>query len=136
MAKKRRNWLRLLRHNYDFDFGYLLDIEKEKLKDMLKYFKRSKWTNTEFIVRDITICIKLLNLYEKSNHKNVNTRNAKRFLSPPEIESLNDNRVISSMSEILDDFRPSDLARDTLYHEKVWHLYCLIREYRTRTWWD
>ena len=133
VKKKRRNWLRLLRHNYDFDFGYLLDIEKEKLKDMLKYFKKTKYIDATFIVRDLTLCIKLLNLYNDSNPRPVNIRNAKRFFNSIQLNMLKDT---TPKAWCHGGINLSDIAKEELYRKKVWHLYCLIREYRTTTWWD
>ena len=46
-----------------FDYEYLLDIERVALKYMAEYFKSSNIvTDNEFIVRDISLCLKLLDI--------------------------------------------------------------------------
>ena len=46
-----------------FDYEYLLDIERVALKYMAKYFKSSNIVvDNEFIVRDISLCLKLLDI--------------------------------------------------------------------------
>lgn len=57
------NWFKLLKDDFDFDYHYLLEIEQHKLKNMLKFFSSADvWTNTEKVVRDLKICIKLIDI--------------------------------------------------------------------------
>ena len=46
-----------------FDYEYLLDIERVALKYMAEYFKYYNIvTDNEFIVRDVSLCLKLLDI--------------------------------------------------------------------------
>ena len=38
----------------------LLSLEQQKLKEMYSYYKEVSWVNTENILRDLRICIRLL----------------------------------------------------------------------------
>ena len=88
---------------HPWDYGYLLEIEQRKLKEMAAYFKKSQLTvGWEFQVRDCELCVKLLDIimekdpyykswlrqaygdpaFEDANVKfpvYVNTRNSDRF---------------------------------------------------------
>lgn len=116
-----------------FDYVYLLDIEKVALKYMAEYFKSSNIVvDNEFIVRDISLCLKLLNIatdgYFHSNNLSygnegintlyVNTRNRNRFLK-------HEIKLESTAIDI------KALIREV----KAWNLYCKVRSNMQR-WWD
>ena len=134
--KKRRGWTRLLRKDFDWDYGFLLQIEYYKLKRMLKYFQESNITSDrESIVRDLKLCISLLEKIINSdfNYKTVNIKNIDRFINKEVYEDWDPN----FLSELNVKLSPiAELLREHLVEEKVWHLYHLIREYRMRYWWD
>ena len=59
-------WFKIITKTYYWDDGYLLDIEKHYLKQMLKYFIESDLTeNNEYVVRDIKICLSLIDIIKK-----------------------------------------------------------------------
>lgn len=131
--KKDRNKLRLIKRVkqfYPFDYQYLLDIEMEALKQMSEY-QRTKGicVNSERYAEQIKTAINVLkialdgNIQCSHDYKQwwmpvyVNTKNYRRFF-PINLE-IHDPLVVCSIRE-----------------EKAWHLYCKIREYFMRTWWD
>ena len=112
----------LRKKNFDFDYYYLLILEQRKLKRMLKYFKKHNYVDTTFIIRDILICINLLNIINSNSYtKKVNLRNCKRFNIPSNLIN----------NELFKDYICEELAV-----QKAFHLYNLIRQYRMQTWWD
>lgn len=112
----------LRKKNFDFDYSYLLILEQRKLKRMLKYFKKHNYVDTTFIIRDISICINLLNIINSNSYtKKVNLRNCKRFNIP--VNLIN--------NELFKDYICEELAV-----QKAFYLYNLIRQYRMQTWWD
>ena len=131
--KKDRNKLRLIKRVkqfYPFDYQYLLDIEMEALKQMSEY-QRTKGicVNSERYAEQIKTAINVLKIALDGNiqcsydYKQwwmpvyVNTKNYRRFFL---IDlDVDDPLVVCSIRE-----------------EKAWHLYCKIREYFMRTWWD
>ena len=131
--KKDRNKLRLIKRVkqfYPFDYQYLLNIEMEALKQMSEY-QRTKGicVNSERYAEQIKIAINVLKIALDGNiqcsydYKQwwmpvyVNTKNYRRFFL---IDlDVDDPLVVCSIRE-----------------EKAWHLYCKIREYFMRTWWD
>lgn len=144
---KHRKIQRILRKNKDWDYLFLLKLEYYKLKQMYTYFSKNEVRN--IICRDIKLCIKLLEIYfdldnninlEKA--KTINIRNSNRFLEDYEVAWLNEekpehfNFKTMSGNEYNIPIDTVNLAKEALYKNKVWHLYNLIREYKTETWWD
>ena len=131
--KKDRNILKLIKRTKNFkpfDYQYLLDIEMEALKQMSEY-QRTKGicVNSERYAEQIKTAINVLkialdgNIQCSHDYKQwwmpvyVNTKNYRRFF-PINLE-IHDPLIVCSIRE-----------------EKAWHLYCKIREYFMRTWWD
>lgn len=131
--KKDKNKLRLIKRVkqfYPFDYQYLLNIEMEALKQMSEY-QRTKGicVNSERYAEQMKTAINVLkialdgNIQCSHDYKQwwmpvyVNTKNYRRFF-PINLE-IHDPLIVCSIRE-----------------EKAWHLYCKIREYFMRTWWD
>ena len=122
-----KKYSKILKEDRDYDFEYMLDLEKFKLKRMSEYFSKSQIiSDWERVVKEINLCIKLIDIitekdlpgYLYSGTKKlpyVNTRNYKRFL-----KYIYDN----------------DFYRDDLRQTKALYLYNLIRAYRMMSWWD
>lgn len=138
--KNRRGWTRLLRKDFDWDYGFLLQIEHYKLKRMLRYFQESNITSDrESIVRDLKLCVSLLEKIMNSdfNYKTVNIKNIDRFINKELYEGRLEDWNPSFFSELNVKLSPiAKILREHLAEEKAWHLYHLIREYRMRYWWD
>ena len=65
---KKRNpihaYKRLLAKDLDWDYGYLIALEKKKLQRMHDCIKRkSCLEHKDFVVRDIAICIRLIDIF-------------------------------------------------------------------------
>lgn len=65
--KKKDNVVRaykhLLQNDRDWDFSYLLFLERKKMKRMVKYFSNSDISyDNPMVVRDLNICIRLLDI--------------------------------------------------------------------------
>jgi hypothetical protein len=137
--KFRRIW------GQPWDYCYLLELEQYKLKEMSAYFKKSQLTvGWEFQVRDIELCIKLIdiilekdqyyrswlhNCYGSIPHKQlpfpvyVNSKNCKRFM--PLLDSFKENNVVLRTGLYI-----------SLRQKKALYLYNKIRAYRMEHWWD
>ena len=122
-----KKYSKILKEDRDYDFEYMLDLEKFKLKRMSEYFSKSQIiSDWERVVKEINLCIKLIDIITEKDPPGylyngtkklpyVNTRNYKRFL-----KYIYDN----------------DFYRDDLRQTKALYLYNLIRTYRMRSWWD
>ena len=109
-----------------FDYEYLLDIEKVALKYMAKYFKSSNIVvGNEFIVRDISLCLKLLNIATGDLFY------AKEDINAPYVNIRNKERFIKHTTKNLD----SPAIRSFIREMKAWNLYCKVRS-NMQGWWD
>lgn len=130
---------------YPWDYAYLLQIEKRKLQEMGKYFKKHQRTvGWEYQVREINICIKLIDIILENDihYKSwlkasygyntprtpvkfpvyINARNYKRFC--PTYGGFNEDSGI--YWSLMADYR----------RVKAMHLYNKIRAYKMFEWWD
>ena len=109
-----------------FDYEYLLDIERVALKYMAKYFKASNIVHhNEFIVRDINLCLKLLNIATGDLFY------AKEDINAPYVNIRNKERFIKHTTKNFD----SPAIRSFIREMKAWSLYCKIRS-NMQSWWD
>lgn len=137
--KLRRIW------GEPWDFAYLLELEQYKLKEMSAYFKKSQLTvGWEFQVRDIELCIKLIDIilekdqyYQSWLHNCYGSMPIKQLPFPVYVNSKNCKRFMP----LLDSFKENNVVLRTglyisLRQQKALYLYNKIRSYRMETWWD
>lgn len=132
MKRCRRNktiksYEKILKNDFDWDWAFMLRLEKHKLTRMLKYFSTSGMTvSSKDVAKDISLAIKLIEIiqeedtdYEDLKKLRINLKNYKRFV-PYSLSQL--DRSLS--------------FRIALRVEKAWNLYNLLRKEKMRTWWD
>lgn len=128
LTKSQKRLVKAAIRGGDFDYGYLLELEKIKLQNMYDYFSLSQMTDDwKRVCSQIKICINLLDIIlNGSYNKYVNLNNFKRFIKA--IDSKNCDKT-----KLLDFYRkfPSDFAV-----LKAEHLYYKMRYWYTKTWWD
>ena len=127
-------WIPRLWNTYDWDYGYLLDLERYKIGDMIKWYEENDFGSLESgqrVYKQLLLAYKLLTIYLDEedwwyayNHKTgkctfhvyINTKNYKRFL--PKVETMNWVTVIE------------------LRKQKAWYLYCELRKRYSLDWCD
>lgn len=139
--KKIFKYIKLAYNDWDWDYYYMLILEKAKLEDMARYYATCNIAETDWTVaRDAKICIKLIDIISgedssynvKYNQKNfdvvitkyVNIKNIKRFDESNYLSNAYKTNAIRY------------LIKDDLRIKKAWNLYCKIREYNMRDWWN
>lgn len=139
--KKIFKYIKLAYNDFDWDYYYMLILEKAKFEDVANYFTKSNIAEEDWAVaRDAKICIKLIDIiigkdssYNiKYNQKNfdviitkyVNIKNIKRFDESNYFFNAYKTNAIRY------------LIKDDLRIKKAWNLYCKIREYNMRDWWN
>ena len=61
--KRSCKYFKIMWSNHSYDYGYLLELEREKLKDMYEYFSNANIIENEWIrARDCKLAISLLNI--------------------------------------------------------------------------
>lgn len=150
--KRSCKYFKIMWSNHSYDYGYLLELEREKLKDMYKYFSTANIIEDEWVLaRDCKLAIALLNIILEDDssydvyfakgakigegryviRKYVNDSNIDRFLH----RDICKRYRIESSKKNKDNKIPI-IVRDELRVEKAWNLYCKLREYSLRSWWD
>ena len=144
-TKKIWQFIKLGWKDQDWDYAFMLYMEKAKLEDMAKYYTTSHIAETDWAVaRDAKICSRLIDIINGDNAsyapiykengqwdnfkaiklKRVNTKNWKRFIRREQFPEQLKNENLRDMME------------DDLRIEKAWSLYCKIRQYNMRGWWN
>ena len=154
---------RLLAKDLDWDYGYLIAREKKQLQRMHDCIKsESRLEHKDFVVRDIAICIRLIDIimeedavyknwlnslsgkivYKKINEKmnEVDVEWDQPIPDYPVYVNVRNERRFFRRTPIKDAQTEDErikvihfIAR--LRQEKALHLYHLIREYKLLDWW-
>lgn len=155
----------LLARDQDWDYAYLIALERKKLQRMHIYFKRDgHQENNDIVARDIAICIHLIDIFMRDDaafntwlHNSYSDELIWRKLEDgnyeldgPDNKPLADFPVYVNMKNerrflhdtpikdtCAEGHRNLSILRITrLRQQKALHLYHLIREYKLMTWWD
>ena len=166
---KRKNpicaYKRLLANDHDWDYCYLIALEKKKLQRMHNYMKHEgHLENNDIVVRDIGICIRLIDIFmeEDAVHNTWLERSFSGKLNFRKLEDGNyeldetDRKPIADYPVYINVrnerrfFRAAPIKEAlsagkrnlaiysmvSLRQLKALHLYHLIRAYKLLTWWD
>ena len=155
---------RMLANDRDWDYSYLISLEKKKLQRMHDCIKcESCLEHKDFVVRDIAICIRLIDIFleEDAVFKNWLKQSFSGFMNYRkvgdnlyEIDGLDDQSIVDfpKYVNVRNEKRffrrtpikdaQSEGNRTKAIHfitrlrqEKALHLYHLIREYKLFEWW-
>ncbi len=166
---KRKNpiqaYKRLLANDQDWDYAYLIALEKKKLQRMRDCIKREgHLANNSVVVRDIGICIRLIDIFmeddavfnswlhqsfsgemkfrklEDGNYELDDTNRKPIADYPVYVNVRNERRFFRSTpirdAQLEGNRDKTILSIVSLRQEKALHLYHLIREYNMFSWWD
>ena len=156
---------RLLAKDQDWDYGYLIALEKKKLQRMHDCIKReSRLEHKDFVVRDIAICIRLIDIFMEEdvvfkswlkqsfpgkmkfikvdeNLFEVDLEGGRQIADYPVYVNVRNERRFFRCTPIKDAQTEGNRTREVLSitrlrQQKALHLYHLIREYKLFEWWD
>ena len=156
---------RLLAHDQDWDYAYLIALEKKKLQRMHDCIKREgHLENNAIVVRDIAICIRLIDIFMEddavyntwlhhsfsgklkfrkleNNLYELDETDRKPIADYPVYVNVRNERRFFRATPIMDAKAVGNrdkaiLSTVSLRQQKALHLYHLIREYNLLTWWD
>ncbi len=168
--KKRRSpihaYKRLLADDHDWDYRYLIALEKKKLQRMHDYMKReAHFVNSEHVVREIGICIRLIDIFMEDDaayntwldrsfsgtklkfrkrndgYYELDDEERKPLANFPAYVNTRNEYRFFRRTPIKDAQSKGDrdkaiLSIINLRQQKALHLYHLIREYKLFGWWD
>ena len=156
---------RLLAQDQDWDYAYLIALEKKKLQRMHDCIKsEGHLENNAIVTRDIAICIRLIDIFMEDDavyntwlHQSYSGKMRFRKLENdiyefddtgrkpiadyPKYVNVKNERRFFRATPIRDAQKEGNsdhaiLLIASLRQQKALHLYHLIREYKLLTWWD
>ena len=166
---KRRSpihaYKRLLADDHDWDYAYLIALEKKKLQRMRDYIDyEGHYEGKELTVRELAICIRLIDIFMEDDaayntwlHQSFSGKlkfrklendlyelddtDRKPIADYPIYVNVRNERRFFRTTPIKDAQQKGDRDRAilsivSLRQQKALHLYHLIREYKLLSWWD
>jgi len=166
---KRRSpihaYKRLLADDHDWDYAYLIALEKKKLQRMHDYIEREgHFEGKELTMREMAICIRLIDIFMEEDavyntwlHQSfsgeirfrklendlyaLDETDRKPIADFPVYVNVRNERRFFRATPIRDAQQEGNRDRAilsivSLRQQKALHLYHLIREYKLFSWWD
>lgn len=131
--KQIKKWNKILKDDKNYDFSYLLRIEKFKLSQMIKCFSEfSETSDKHLCIRDMSLCVQLITiaLQEDFEYKWYLTN----YVENKEINPIHINIKNYKRFWKIDSFNDIPIARYELRTIKALYLYNKIRN-RIFRWW-
>lgn len=152
-CKNLFNWFNIIWNDREYDYLFMLKIEKKKIEQMIKFYsndyygkdttlKELKFANhlldliinekyNDYISYDGTVQAKMnddgktwsCDLPTMHFNHYVNLKNVQRFIPHLKYSGLKNSNYI-------------EFIKMTLYEAKLWHLYFRYKEYKMQNWWD
>lgn len=145
------SYWKVLKDDWDWDYGCLLELERFKLERMRKWWEDHDMGNTVSgprIYRQLSLAVDLLDiLLDKKPYYHLD-RDRFSILPIKDLIGNDEKWVISVyinlqnwrnyLSPRLENFvkRNPNLAKIELREAKAWALYCKLRERYLKDWWD
>lgn len=135
----------LMKKNWDWE--YLLDLERLKIQALLEHLGNSTIVDSTFMKRDLNLAIRLIDIIKDEGYSKVTMTGEYKFIpvnEPPGVKlyTLDSSEVVITDNNVVN-FRNfkrftknQNISPNALYTEKAWNLYHKLRLYRMRTWWD
>ena len=166
---KRRSpihaYKRLLADDHDWDYAYLIALEKKKLKRMHDYIEHEgHLKNNAIVAHEMVICIRLIDIFMEEDavyntwlHQSfsgeirfrklendlyaLDETDRKPIADFPVYVNVRNERRFFRATPIMDAQQEGNrdraiLSIASLRQQKALHLYHLIREYKLFSWWD
>lgn len=118
-------WFKIIWLDRDWDETWMYEIERHKLKSMLKYFKNSEWSNSESARRYIQISINLLDIILNQDGR----YNDDYVL--PYVNMCTVQKFIHNYEKY-----PPQYIKEELRDIKALYLYNKIKYMKSYEWWD
>ena len=150
---KINSWCRLLEKDFDWDYTFLLEIERKKIIEMYEYFKKcTRSDKMPIVARDLQPCIGLLDivlekdnlLLEFSGMKTIRRDDGMyEMVESPHIIACRNLYINTKNASRFclfnfptDDYDIEIIHKEELRRYKAWYLYNKIRTYKLFSWWD
>lgn len=159
VRSKINRWVRFLSKDGDWDYGFLIEMERIKLQQMEEYFRdKDTFVGIEYVKRDLRICLRLLDIVQERDdlnielsplslvpfkgqdgHKYFKAEGASKIVSYRKLYVNTKNACRFVQFDFVNskkDETQEIIYKENLRKQKAWCLYNLIRAYRMFAWWD
>lgn len=150
---KVNSWCRLLEKDFDWDYVFLLEIERKKIIEMYEYFKKcTRSDKMPLVARDLRLCINLLDIVLEKDDLQLEFAEMKtmrrddgmyEMVEGPHVIACRNLYInIKNASRFClfdfstDDYDTNIIHKEELRKYKAWYLYNKIRTYKLFSWWD
>ncbi len=150
---KVNSWCRLLEKDFDWDYVFLLEIERKKIMEMHEYFKKcTRSDKMPIVARDLRLCINLLDIVLEKDDLQLEFSEMKTMRRDDGMyEMVESPHVIACRNLYIntknasrfclfnfptDDYDIEIIHKEELRRYKAWYLYNKIRTYKLFSWWD
>lgn len=150
---KINSWYRLLEKDFDWDYAFLLEIERKKITEMYNYFKGcTRSDKMPFVARDLRICINLLNIVLDRDNLQIRFTEMKTRRRDDGMYEMVGHPCITDYRKLYINVRNASrfcqlkfqndgsdieiIHKEELRKCKAWYLYNKIRYYKIYSWWD
>lgn len=155
------DFLKLGLKDYDWDYGYLLELESYKLSKMAHFFEHSDITDADSeIARTLHLASKLLSIAKGDEGVTETTGDLQfiplgdglfqvdnsevqfKFLRYVNIRNASrflspyELSLVSDTAGVTKKVSLEALLKEDLYRQKAWHHYNLLRYYKLQEWWN
>lgn len=130
---------KLLWKDEQYDYGYLLNLEKFKMQLMLDYFKSSPCVDHTNDIRWISICIKLIDIINENDSALEFDNTVKLWkdtLKLTKYVNIKNSSRYNLYSQCHNSKLNTKYVKNTLRQEKALYLYHKIRYNYICKWWD
>lgn len=136
IKQRIKEYRNLVRKIYDWDFCYILEVERLQLERTYKCLEKESidYDNKQNNIRWMKIASKILDMYLKSDWWSIDFSVKPHKYKVPYVNVKNANRFFKNWSEIHPDIK--DYMKVDLYEQKLWNLYHKIRLYFMQSWWS
>lgn len=135
-------WVNLWVYRYflanqkDWDYEYLLNLERFKLSLMLKYFIKYPHVDHNNDIKWISICIKLIDIILEKDLSYNYDYTSNKYTIIKYVNITNSNRFIKDLFIEEDSKKVFIIKKDHLRQNKALYLYNKIRYNYLLEWWD
>ena len=150
---KINSWCRLLEKDFDWDYTFLLEIERKKIIEMYEYFKEcTRSDKMPTVARDLRLCIGLLNIVLEKDNLQLEFSEMKTMRRDDGMYEMVESPHIIACRKLYintknasrfclfnfptDDYDIEIIHKEELRRYKAWYLYNKIRTYKLFSWWD
>ena len=150
---KINSWCRLLEKDFDWDYTFLLEIERKKIIEMYEYFKKcTRSDKMPIVASDLQLCIGLFDIVLEKDNLQLEFSGMKtmrrddgmyEMVESPHIIACRNLYINTKNASRFclfnlptDDYDIEIIHKEELRRYKAWYLYNKIRTYKLFSWWD